>query len=70
MLSPVLIVVCSKPYITKHIFGHPNPPVNLAGIAIGDGSLGSLATIEELPAVCNTALVHPSSDMLSLFGYS
>ncbi|OCH94794.1 alpha/beta-hydrolase [Obba rivulosa] len=39
------------PYITKAIFQSANPPVNLRSIAIGDGSLGSLATIEELPAL-------------------
>ncbi|KAI0076167.1 alpha/beta-hydrolase [Panus rudis PR-1116 ss-1] len=39
------------PYITKHLFSTPNPPVKLRKIAIGDGSLGSLATIEELPAL-------------------
>ncbi|KAK7691074.1 hypothetical protein QCA50_006177 [Cerrena zonata] len=39
------------PYITKHIFSTPKPPVKLRKIAIGDGSLGSLATVEELPAL-------------------
>ncbi|CAL1716103.1 unnamed protein product [Somion occarium] len=39
------------PYITKHLFSTPNPPVKLRKIAIGDGSLGSLATVEELPAL-------------------
>ncbi|KAI0694640.1 alpha/beta-hydrolase [Cerioporus squamosus] len=39
------------PYITKHIFQHPNPPVKLRKIAIGDGSLGSQATVEHLPVV-------------------
>ncbi|KAJ7354412.1 alpha/beta-hydrolase [Mycena albidolilacea] len=37
------------PYITKHIFQNSNPPVNLRKIAIGDGSLGSQATIRHLP---------------------
>ncbi|KAI0671913.1 alpha/beta-hydrolase [Trametes maxima] len=39
------------PYITKHIFQTPNPPVKLRKIAIGDGSLGSQATVEHLPVV-------------------
>ena len=65
-----LIVVCLKPYITKHIFEHPNPPVKLAGFAIGDGSLGSLATIEELPAVCNPTTVHVFDVTLSWPGNS
>lgn len=40
-----------QPYITKHIFQAPNPPINLSKIAIGDGSLGSQATVEHLPVV-------------------
>ncbi|KAI0329310.1 alpha/beta-hydrolase [Cubamyces sp. BRFM 1775] len=39
------------PYITKHIFQAQNPPVKLRKIAIGDGSLGSQATVEHLPVV-------------------
>ncbi|KAI0787985.1 alpha/beta-hydrolase [Fomes fomentarius] len=39
------------PYITKHLFQTPNPPVNLSKIAIGDGSLGSQATVEHLSVV-------------------
>ncbi|KAI0787996.1 Alpha/Beta hydrolase protein [Fomes fomentarius] len=39
------------PYITKHLFQTPNPPVNLRKIAIGDGSLGSQATVEHLSVV-------------------
>ncbi|CAL1716100.1 unnamed protein product [Somion occarium] len=39
------------PYITKHMFSSSNPPVKLRKIAIGDGSLGSLATIRELPTL-------------------
>nr|VWO99735.1 Cyanate hydratase (Cyanase) (EC (Cyanate hydrolase) (Cyanate lyase) [Ganoderma boninense] len=39
------------PYITKHVFQTPKPPVNLRKIAIGDGSLGSQATVEHLPVV-------------------
>ncbi|KAI0775028.1 alpha/beta-hydrolase [Trametes elegans] len=39
------------PYITKHIFQTENPPVKLRKIAIGDGSLGSLATVEHVPVV-------------------
>ncbi|OJT14353.1 Pheromone-processing carboxypeptidase kex1 [Trametes pubescens] len=39
------------PYITKHIFQAENPPVKLRKIAIGDGSLGSEATVEHVPVV-------------------
>ncbi|OCH83865.1 alpha/beta-hydrolase [Obba rivulosa] len=39
------------PYITKALFSTPSPPVQLRKIAVGDGSLGSLATIEILPAL-------------------
>ena len=41
-----------QPYIAKHLFSAPTPPVNLRKIAIGDGSLGSFATIRHLPVVC------------------
>ncbi|KAI0749833.1 alpha/beta-hydrolase [Daedaleopsis nitida] len=51
------------PYITKHIFQTPNPPVNLRKIAIGDGSLGSQATVEHLPVV-NVIETYPA-----LIGY-
>ncbi|RDX43821.1 alpha/beta-hydrolase [Lentinus brumalis] len=51
------------PYITKHIFQHANPPVNLSKIAIGDGSLGSQATVEHLPVV-NVIETYPA-----LIGY-
>ncbi|KAH9832569.1 alpha beta-hydrolase [Rhodofomes roseus] len=37
------------PYITKAYFGMANPPVNLAKIAIGDGTVGSEAVFEHLP---------------------
>ncbi|GBE89633.1 alpha/beta-hydrolase [Sparassis crispa] len=37
------------PYITKALFSTPNPPVKLAKIAIGDGTIGSGATSELLP---------------------
>ncbi|OBZ72405.1 putative serine carboxypeptidase CPVL [Grifola frondosa] len=46
------------PYITKHLFSTPNPPVQLRKIAIGDGSLGSLAVVEELP-VLNVIETYP-----------
>ncbi|KAI8982714.1 alpha/beta-hydrolase [Trametes punicea] len=39
------------PYITKHLFQTQNPPVKLRKIAIGDGSLGSEATVEHLPVI-------------------
>ncbi|TFK91411.1 alpha/beta-hydrolase [Polyporus arcularius HHB13444] len=51
------------PYITKHLFQHANPPVNLSKIAIGDGSLGSQATVEHLPVV-NVIETYPA-----LIGY-
>ncbi|KAJ7831716.1 alpha/beta-hydrolase [Mycena olivaceomarginata] len=51
------------PYITKHIFQHSNPPVNLRKIAIGDGSLGSQATVEHLP-ILNVIETYPA-----LIGY-
>ncbi|KAK7685721.1 hypothetical protein QCA50_011066 [Cerrena zonata] len=39
------------PYITKTYFGLDNPPVRLAKIAIGDGSLGSDRTNTHLPTL-------------------
>ncbi|KAI9568045.1 alpha beta-hydrolase [Boletus coccyginus] len=39
------------PYITKTYFGMDNPPVNLSGIAIGDGTLMSLDAGTELPVI-------------------
>ncbi|KAI1790060.1 alpha/beta-hydrolase [Ganoderma leucocontextum] len=39
------------PYITKHLFSVPNPPVNLRKVAIGDGFVGSFATVRNLPVV-------------------
>ncbi|CDO75095.1 hypothetical protein BN946_scf185010.g20 [Trametes cinnabarina] len=39
------------PYIAKHLFARTSGPVNLRKIAIGDGSLGSLATIRDLPVI-------------------
>ncbi|KAI9066342.1 alpha/beta-hydrolase [Trametes sanguinea] len=51
------------PYITKHLFQAPNPPVKLRKIAIGDGSLGSQATVEHLPVV-NVIETYPA-----LIGY-
>ncbi|KAJ7258257.1 alpha/beta-hydrolase [Mycena rebaudengoi] len=46
------------PYITKHIFQTPKPPVTLKKIAIGDGSLGSQATIRHLP-ILNVIETYP-----------
>ncbi|KAH9930296.1 Alpha/Beta hydrolase protein [Fomitopsis serialis] len=37
------------PYITKAYFGMADPPVSLAKIAIGDGSIGSEVVFEHLP---------------------
>ncbi|KAI0349726.1 alpha/beta-hydrolase [Trametes cingulata] len=51
------------PYITKHIFQTENPPVKLRKIAIGDGSLGSQATVEHVPVV-NVIETYPA-----LIGY-
>ncbi|KAG0699895.1 alpha beta-hydrolase [Suillus ampliporus] len=39
----------ASPYITKAYFGMENPPVTLAKIAIGDGSIASGETFELLP---------------------
>ncbi|KAF5387348.1 hypothetical protein D9757_005819 [Collybiopsis confluens] len=39
------------PYILKAYFESPNPPVNIVKIAIGDGTVGSGAVFEELPAL-------------------
>ncbi|EMD39305.1 hypothetical protein CERSUDRAFT_82042 [Gelatoporia subvermispora B] len=39
------------PYITKAYFSTPNPPVNLAKIAIGDGTIGNGATFEQMPTL-------------------
>ncbi|KAG9311509.1 Alpha/Beta hydrolase protein [Chiua virens] len=39
------------PYITKAYFGIQDPPVNLAGIAIGDGAIASLEDFAEVPAI-------------------
>ncbi|KAI0791967.1 Alpha/Beta hydrolase protein [Abortiporus biennis] len=39
------------PYLTKAYFGLTNPPVQLAKIAIGDGTLGSGFVFEELPTL-------------------
>ncbi|KAI0643827.1 alpha/beta-hydrolase [Trametes meyenii] len=39
------------PYIFKHLFAEASSPVNLKRFAIGDGSLGSLATIRDLPVI-------------------
>ncbi|OJT06591.1 Pheromone-processing carboxypeptidase KEX1 [Trametes pubescens] len=39
------------PYIVKNMFGRPSNPVTLANIAIGNGVLGSVAAIRNLPVV-------------------
>ncbi|KAJ7112959.1 alpha/beta-hydrolase [Mycena epipterygia] len=39
------------PYITKTIFSTPNPPVNLTKMIVGDGTLGSGATFENVPTI-------------------
>ncbi|KAF8433226.1 alpha/beta-hydrolase [Boletus edulis BED1] len=39
------------PYIAKAYFEMDNPPVNLAGIAIGDGSLLSVEAFTEFPVI-------------------
>ena len=44
-------VTSQQPYITKTYFEMDNPPVNLAAIAIGDGTITSLETFEELPVI-------------------
>lgn len=44
-------LIFSQPYITKTYFGLKNPPVKLAKIAIGDGTIGSGWEFEILPTV-------------------
>ncbi|KAH9929043.1 alpha/beta-hydrolase, partial [Epithele typhae] len=51
------------PYIMKHLVQQDSPPVNLHKAAIGDGSLGSFATIRHLP-VLNIIETYPA-----LIGY-
>lgn len=46
-----MLVIFCQPYITKTLFGLKNPPVKLAKIAIGDGSIPSGIVFEELPVV-------------------
>ena len=41
----------AQPYIMKTYFGMTNPPVKLAKVAIGDGTLGSFVEFEYLPTV-------------------
>ncbi|PSR72472.1 hypothetical protein PHLCEN_2v11686 [Hermanssonia centrifuga] len=45
------------PYITKAYFGSPDPPVNLAKIVIGDGTIGSEVEFEVMPVVCSDILL-------------
>lgn len=45
------LLICYQPYITKTYFGLKNPPVKLAKIAIGDGSLDDDRVSEDLPVV-------------------
>ena len=40
-----------QPYITKAYFSMSDPPVKLSKIVIGDGTLGSIAVMEDLPVV-------------------
>ncbi|KAI0767256.1 alpha/beta-hydrolase [Fomes fomentarius] len=47
------------PYIAKHLFGQTNPPVNLRKVTIGDGFLGTLGTVRELP-VLNIIETYPA----------
>lgn len=46
-----VFIVYLQPYITKTYFGLQNPPVRLAKIVIGDGSLGSDRTNTHMPTV-------------------
>lgn len=41
----------AQSYIVKHIFSASKPPVNLRKVAIGNGFLGSYATVRHLPVV-------------------
>ncbi|KAJ7479835.1 alpha/beta-hydrolase [Mycena latifolia] len=59
------------PYITKTIFSTPNPPVNLTKIAVGDGTLGSAATFQDVStmAIIETypQLISYDSDVFNYF---
>lgn len=44
-------VTSLQPYIAKAYFEMDNPPVNLARIAIGDGSIASGEVFQLLPVV-------------------
>ncbi|KAJ7479829.1 alpha/beta-hydrolase [Mycena latifolia] len=59
------------PYITKTIFSTPNPPVNLTKIAVGDGTLGSDATFQDVStmAIIETypQLISYDPDVFSYF---
>ena len=44
-----------QPYIMKTYFGMKNPPVNLAGIAIGDGTIGAEGEFAYMPTVTTYA---------------
>ncbi|PIL29080.1 hypothetical protein GSI_09128 [Ganoderma sinense ZZ0214-1] len=38
-------------YIVKHLFGLSSPPVNLRKVVVGNGMLGSVTTVRELPVI-------------------
>ena len=40
-----------QPYIMKAYFGMASPPVKIAKIAIGDGTLGSAIESEQMPVL-------------------
>lgn len=46
-----LVSSCFKPYIMKAYFGMKNPPVKIAKIAIGDGSITDGVVFQFVPAV-------------------
>ncbi|KAJ7278049.1 alpha/beta-hydrolase [Mycena rebaudengoi] len=61
----------NQPYISKAIFSTPNPPVNLKKIAIGDGTLSTVATFENLPTLTiiqtYPQLINFDSDVFNYF---
>jgi hypothetical protein len=61
--APIYVDDPQQPYIAKHIFQTQNPPVKLRKITVGDGSLGSQATVEHLPVVsASIQLLHNTDE--------
>ena len=47
----LIVLTCLQPYILKAYFEETNPPVKIAKIAIGDGTIPDPIVNEQLPAV-------------------